>query len=355
MSINFLSDKAKGLTPYVAGLQPQEAGWVKLNTNENPYPTSPRVTEALNSADIAKLRLYPDGDSGALRTAIASVSPVDGENNVFCANSSDEVLALAFQAFFSGKTNVVSPDISYGFYPVWAEMYDVGMVFSPLREDFSVDISQYENTNGVVIANPNAPTSIALDLDSIEEILSANLTSVVLIDEAYIDFARVKSAAELTARYENLLVVRTFSKSHSLAGLRVGYAMGSEILIDGLRRVRDAFNSYPLDMLAQTCAAAAILDTAYLKKTTAKIIETREKTIAALREMGYNVSDSQANFIFFQADDASGLYNFLLKNKILARYWNKPRLNKYLRVSIGTEADMEVFTDCVKRFSNGGA
>jgi histidinol-phosphate aminotransferase len=307
------------------------------------------VNEALCAADTAKLRLYPDGDSGFLRGAIAAEINVS-DKKIFCANSSDEVLALAFQAFFSGKKNIITPDISYGFYPVWGEMYDTELEFAALREDFTIDTENYKNSNGVIIANPNAPTSLALGLCEIEKILKQNPRGVVIIDEAYIDFAREESALKLTDSYENLLVVRTFSKSHSLAGLRVGYAVGSSALIDGLRRVRDAFNSYPLDMLAQICAAAAISDTEYLKKTTAQIIKTRGFTIRELKKLGYNVLDSQANFIFMQTENAETLYKFLLENKILARYWKKTRIEKFLRVSIGTDEDMEAFIKCVSRF-----
>ncbi|MCL2224770.1 MAG: histidinol-phosphate transaminase [Defluviitaleaceae bacterium] len=347
--MDFLSEKARRLTPYVAGLQPQGAGWVKLNTNENPYPPSPKVAEVLGCADVARLRLYPDGESADLCGAVASVYGV-GAGNVFCANSSDEVLALAFQAFFSGKGNVVSPDISYGFYPVWAEMYDVGMVFAPLSKNFTIDPMHYEDTNGVVIANPNAPTSIAISLADVEQLLITNPRGVVLMDEAYMDFAQVESAVSLTKTYENLLVVRTFSKSHSLAGLRVGYAIGNEKLISGLRRVRDAFNSYPLDMLAQTAAAAAIKDTAYLKETISRIIQTRTSTIKALQSLNYNVLPSDANFIFMQNENAPAIYEHLRENKILVRHWNKPRIKDFLRVSIGTEEEMTAFCQTIKNY-----
>ncbi|MDR0272034.1 MAG: histidinol-phosphate transaminase [Clostridiales bacterium] len=346
---DFLSEKAKKLTPYVGGLQPREDGWIKLNTNENMYPPSPKMTEALNVADFSRLRLYPDGDSAILASAIADVLGVKKEN-IFCGNSSDEVLALAYQAFYTGKSNVISPDVSYGFYPVWGEMYDVGLSFAPVRDDFSIDTDDYKNSNGVIIANPNAPTSLALGLSCIEKIVANNPNGVILIDEAYIDFAQVESAVSLLDKYENLLVVRTFSKSHSMAGLRVGFAVGSPALIDGLRRVRDAFNTYPLDMLAQIAATAAFSDVAYTKDVTAKIIKTREKTIAALREAGVNVLDSQANFIFMECADAEALYKFLYENKILVRYWKIPRIKNFLRVSIGTDENMEVVVQCVNRF-----
>jgi histidinol-phosphate aminotransferase len=355
VNFNFLSEKAKNLTPYVAGLQPQESGWVKLNTNENPYPPSPRVFEVFQDGGaekIEKLRLYPDTESTVLKKAISAALKIN-EEKIFCGNSSDEVLALAFQAFFSGKENVLSPEISYGFYPVWGEMYDVGMKFIPLRENFSINADDYKNSNGVIFANPNAPTSLALSIDDIEKILRENANGVVIIDETYIDFVtfeNVKSAVSLVDSYENLLITRTFSKSHSLAGLRVGYAIGSAALIDGLRRVRDAFNSYPLDFLAQTCAAAAISDTQYTKEISARIITTREKTVKSLREMDYRVLHSQANFIFMETLNAEKLYKFLLENKILVRHWNNPRIKNFLRVSIGTDTEMEAFLKCVKEF-----
>jgi len=349
--MHLLSEKAQQLTPYVAGLQPQERGWIKLNTNENPYPTSEKVTEALAAVNLADLRLYPDGDSTLLRAAISNVLNVPREN-IFCGNSSDEVLALAFQAFFSGKARVLSPDISYGFYPVWAQMYDVGMEFVPVGEDFTVDADAYHGGNGVVIANPNAPTSLAISLEDVEKIMAANENSVVIIDEAYIDFARVQSAVSLVEKYENLLVVRTFSKAHSLAGLRVGYAIGSEGLIDGLRRVRDAFNSYPLGLLAQTAAAAAISDVAHLKATTSDIVVTRDIAMGAIRLNNINVLESQANFIFMEVSDAPALYEHLLDNKILVRHWNKPRLENFLRVSVGTKEDMNAFHECLVKYLN---
>ena len=347
---DYLSEKARLLTPYVAGLQPQEPGWVKLNTNESPYPPSPKVREALEKIDVARLRLYPDNDSAILREAIAADLNISPEN-IFCGNGSDEVLALAFQAFFSGKTNVFAPDISYGFYPVWGQIYDVGLKQIPLCDDFSLDTEDYKSANGVIIANPNAPTGLALGLFDVEKILLQNPKGVVLVDEAYIDFADVKSAVSLM-KYENLLVVRTFSKSHALAGLRVGYAIGNPKLIDALRRVRDAFNSYPLDMLAQTVATPAVQDRPYLQKTVNDVIATRDKTIASLQKMGYKVIPSQTNFLLMAAPDAEGLYNHLFKHKILARYWSTPRLKNYLRVSIGTNSDMEAFLQCVQEYTN---
>jgi len=349
--MNYLTEKAQKLTPYVAGIQPREPGWIKLNTNENPYPPSSKVVEALATTDPATLRLYPDGSSGKLCAAIANRYNVP-EDNVFCGNGSDEVLALAYQAFYSGKTDVLTPDISYGFYPVWAQMYDTGSKIIPLEDDCSIDITKYTNGNGVIIANPNAPTGLALTLSEVEQLAKNNPAGVVLIDEAYIDFSSEESAVQLTQKYENLLVVQTFSKSYSLAGLRVGFAVGSKILVDGLGRVKDAFNSYPLGLLEQRAAAAAISDVEYWDKTRRDVIAIRDKTILELRGMGYNVLDSHTNFIFMKppGGQAGKLYEYLLENKILARYWNKPRLSEYLRVSVGTNAEMEAFIKCVKQF-----
>jgi len=347
--MTYLTKKAQQLTPYVAGIQPREEGWIKLNTNENPYPPSPGVLAALSATDPATLRLYPDGISGKLCAAIAARYNVPAEN-IFCGNGSDEVLALAYQAFFSGKPNVMTPDISYGFYPVWAQMYDVDATIIPLNDDFSVDISKYKNANGVIIANPNAPTGLALTLAEVEQLAKNNPAGVVLIDEAYIDFSTEESAVQLVEKYENLLVVQTFSKSYSLAGLRVGFAVGSKILVDGLQRVKDAFNSYPLGALEQIAAAAAISDAEYWDKTRHGVMTTRDNAIAGLRAMGYHVLDSHTNFIFMKCKNAKGLYEYLLENKILARYWARPRLSEFLRVSIGTDEEMEAFLKCVKQF-----
>ena len=353
MSRNFLSEKARRLVPYVAGLQPKETGWIKLNTNENPYPPSPEVAQALNhalfGADIAGLRLYPDGSSGVLREAVARNFGV-GYENVFCGNGSDEVLALAYQAFFSGKENVLAPDVSYAFYSVWSLMYDVGVKIIPLRDDFTINSDDYRHGNGVAIANPNAPTGVALGAAEIEKIARNNPGGVVVVDEAYMDFADVESAISLTKRYDNLLVVRTFSKSHSLAGLRVGYAIGNRALIDVLHRMKDSFNSYPLDTLAQIGAAAAIADRNYWEETRKRIIATRRETTKRLRELGYRTLDSQANFLFMEAKEAKKLYEHLFNNKILVRYWDKPRISCYLRVTVGTDSEMEAFIECVKRF-----
>ena len=347
--MDYLSEKARRLTPYVAGIQPKETGWIKLNTNENPYPPSPKVVKALQELDMGKLRLYPDTLGGPLPGAIAQSFGIEKEN-VFCGNGSDEVLALAFQAFYSGRKGVLMPDVSYGFYPVWAEIYDIGVKLVPLCDDLTINPDNYKGGAGVVLANPNAPSSIALSLSDIEKIVRNNSDAVILVDEAYIDFANVGSAVSLVAKYENLLVVRTFSKSHSLAGLRAGYAIGARTLIEGLRRIKDAFNSYPLGLPAQTGATAAIFDRDYWEQTRSRIITTRDQAAQRLRQLGYRVFDSQTNFLLMETPNAKGLYEYLLGNKILARYWDKPRISTFLRVTIGTDDEMEAFLKCVSRF-----
>jgi len=351
-SMTYLTKKAQQLTPYVAGIQPQEPGWIKLNTNENPYPPSPKVTEVFANADTNALRLYPNSDSSILCEAIASRYNV-GTENVFCGNGSDEVLALAYQAFFSGRENVLTPDISYAFYPVWSQMYDVTAKIIPLEDDFSINPAHYQNGNGVIIANPNAPTGKVLSLHKVEQIAKNNPNGVVLIDEAYIDFAGVESAVPLIFKYENLLIVQTFSKAYSLAGLRVGFAVGSQTLINGLQKIKHSFNPFPLGIMEQKAATAAICDVDYWNKTRHDIIFTRDKTIAQLRTMGYQVADSHTNFVFMKAQDeetAKRLYEHLLENKILIRYWQKPRISEFLRISVGTDNEMEALIQCVNQF-----
>jgi histidinol-phosphate aminotransferase len=342
-----ISQRVKKLKPYVAGIQPKGNGWIKLNTNENPYPPSPLVRDAIKNFDFAKLRLYPDGNSGALRKAISQKFNLDAAC-CFVGNGSDEVLAIAFQAFFSQKTNILTPDVSYSFYGVWAQMYDVDLRQICLRQDFAIDISKYRNGNGVIVANPNAPTSIAITKLEVEEIVKNNPKGVVIIDEAYVDFG-AQTAICLTKKYSNLLVVRTFSKSYSCAGLRVGFAVGNSNLINAMNAVKNSFNSYPLGILAQIGAKAALQDEEYFCKNLKSIIATRDKTAKALRELKINVLNSKTNFLFIEFENAKEVYEKLLKSKILARYWDDPRINKFLRVTIGNEKEMEAFIQCVKQ------
>ncbi len=314
------------IKPYVAGIQPQGEGWIKLNTNENPYPVDVKI-----DLDFEKLRLYPQGDSDELREVIAAKFDVAPEN-VFCGNGSDEVLALAFQAFVSGQ-EVCMPEVSYGFYPVWAQMYNATPKFIPLK-NWEIDFSEY--SGNCIIANPNAPTGLAVTLDKIPQ------GGIVIVDEAYIDFANVPSAIELTKKYDNLLVVRTLSKSYSLAGLRVGFAVGNEKLIQKLTDYKNCFNSYPLDRFAQKIAAQALQK----PPRTKEIIETRERLKSQI-----NCLNSQANFVFWETPDAKELYEYLLTNKILVRYWGDNELLKnHLRITIGTDKEMEEFVKCVQQF-----
>jgi len=309
--------------PYVAGLQPKGDGWIKLNTNENPYPINANINIDMNS-----LRLYPDGDSAELCTAIAERYNVSSEN-VFCGNGSDEVLALAFQAFFAGQ-EVSMPNVSYGFYPVWASMYDITPKRIPLKNR-QIDWREY--SGNCIIANPNTPTGLAITIEDIPQ------NGIVIIDEAYIDFANVPSAIELIEKYDNLLVVRTFSKSYSLAGLRVGFAVGNEKLIQKLTDYKNCFNSYPLDKIAQSIATQAIKH----KPNTLEVVKTREWLKAQI-----NCLDSQSNFVFWEVENNKVMYEHLLAHKILVRYWDQ--FPNHLRVSIGTKQEMEEFMKCVKNF-----
>lgn len=340
--MKFLSDKAAALVPYVPGEQPKDGIYIKLNTNENPYPPSPKAVEAIRAAAGDRLRLYPDPESTALKQACAENWKVK-PSQVFVGNGSDEVLAVAFQAFFMGKKNVLMPDISYSFYPVYCSLYNVGAKEVALKEDFSIDVDAFlQPSDGVVIANPNAPTGMALTRDTLETIVKAHPDRVVLVDEAYVDFGG-ESMVPLIDTYDNLLVVSTLSKSRSLAGLRVGFAFGSEALMDGMNRVKNSFNSYPVDFLAQKGAESAILDKAYFAETCRKVIEAREWTVKELERLGFAVLPSKANFVFARPNgmEAAELFQKLKAEKILVRYFAKPRIDRWLRISIGTMEDMK--------------
>lgn len=338
--------RTAGLTPYVPGEQPRSGRWIKLNTNENPYGPSPEVRRVLAGFDLKALSLYPDPGASALREAIASEAGVSPDC-VFVGNGSDEVLALAFQTFFepasSGGRAVLVPEVSYSFYPVYAALYDVPLTRLPLSAGWRVDIEPYlEPSGGVVLANPNAPTGVALPRAAIEQIAAIRRDRVVLIDEAYIDFGG-ETAVPLTARYSHLLVVRTFSKSYGLAGLRVGYAIGHPRLIEGLCRVRDSFNSYTVDRLAQVLARAAILDWRYFRQCVDLIIETREAAVRDLAALGFEVTPSMANFLWVRHPDvpAAWLADQLKQNGILIRHFSDPLLADHLRITIGLPADMD--------------
>ncbi|MBO7451981.1 MAG: histidinol-phosphate transaminase [Clostridiales bacterium] len=356
---NFWNKKTNELLPYVAGEQPKDGVKViKLNTNENPFPPSPTCRAVLDDLDIAELRLYPNTDSQIVRESVANkfkdyIKP----ENVFVGNGSDEVLAICWQAFFEEEKNtdkkVLVPEISYSFYPVYSQLYDVAIEKIPLKDDFSIDPADYigKENAGIAIANPNAPTSVALSLSEVEEIVKNNPDRVVLIDEAYAAFKdEYETAITLVNKYPNLIVVKTLSKAYGLAGIRVGYAVGSKELIDGMMRVRDSFNSYPVDRIAQKLAKAAIDDDDYYEMNRVKIIKTRERISKILRDMGFTIPESSANFIFAKPCKVSAeeLYLKLKEMGILVRYFNKPKINEYLRITIGTDEEMDSLIEAVK-------
>lgn len=351
--MNYLSDKVSKLIPYVPGEQPKNSQYIKLNTNENPYPPSKKVIDAIKNFDCEKLRLYPDPESTRLREAFAKCVGVNPEN-IFVGNGSDEVLATAFQAFFMGKENILMPDISYSFYPVYCNLYDIKANEIPVNENYSIDIKDYLiNNNGIVIANPNAPTSLALSQKEIEEIVRYNKDKVVLIDEAYVDFGG-ETVVPLVNKYDNILIVRTLSKSYSLAGMRVGFAVGSKELIEGMNRVKNSFNSYPIDAIAQIVAEKAIEDVNYFNETRNRIINTRDRIANELTKLGFKVLNSKTNFLFIThtKKSAEDIFNYLKEEKILVRYFKKPRLDNSLRVTIGTDEQMDRFIECISKFVN---
>jgi histidinol-phosphate aminotransferase len=351
--MNYLSDKAKSVVPYTPGEQPQNRKYVKLNTNENPYPPSPQVFKHIKTYDARDLRLYPDPENTALRVAVAEREGVKLEQ-IFCSNGSDEALALCFQAFFNpGGLPVLFPDVTYSFYRVYADIFSIPYQTVPLDEHWRINHFDYCRPNGgIMIANPNAPTGVYLSLEKLLIMLEYNLgKSLVIVDEAYIEFGG-ESAAPLIKDYPNLLVVRTLSKSHSLAGLRVGYAMGDEGLIAGLNNIKNSFNSYLLDRLAGVGATAAIQDEDYHKETMLKIMQTREYTVGRLRDLGFVTPDSEANFIFISHPKvkAGELFSYLKEQGILVRYFDKPRIDNYLRVSIGADQEMNILIELIERY-----
>jgi histidinol-phosphate aminotransferase len=332
------------LDPYVPGEQPKDQRYVKLNTNECPYPPSPNALAALHAAADDRLRLYPDPNADELKDAIAAYYGVT-RANVFAGNGSDEVLAHVFCALLKHDKPLLFPDISYSFYPVYANLYQIEAKQIPLREDFRLCLGDFALDNGgIIFPNPNAPTSMAVGLEAIEALLQTYPASVVVVDEAYIDFGG-ETAIPLTVKYPNLLVVQTFSKSRSLAGLRVGFAVGHPDLINALERVKNSFNSYPLGRMAIVGAAAAMRDKAYFEATCQQIITTREAAVQQLTELGFTVLPSAANFVFARPPkgNAEEIYLALKQRGVLVRYFNKPRINEYLRITIGTDDEMSAF------------
>ena len=348
----FWSQVARELVPYVPGEQPKVAGLIKLNTNENPYPPSAAVQRALQETVLDTLRLYPDPASSALCEAVAELHGVTPAQ-VFVGNGSDEVLAHAFHALLQHEAPVLFPDVTYSFYPVYCRLYGIAYETIPLRDDFSLAVEDFARPNGgIVFPNPNAPTGMALPLMEVQKILRAHPDSVVLVDEAYVDFG-AESAVVLVADHPNLLVVRTLSKSYALAGLRVGYAIGHPDLIAGLVRIKDSFNSYPLGRLAQIGALAAVRDQAYLRHTCATIAATRDYLARQLSERGFTVLPSQANFVFVrhEAEDGAPLAALLREHNILVRHSRQPaRIAPYLRITIGTPEHCQALVDVLDTY-----
>ena len=353
----------KSITPYVPGEQPRDRKFIKLNTNENPYPPSPLVIEAIKNAAAETLRLYPDPACTELREAAAARYGLKSAQ-VFAGNGSDEILAFAFAAFFETAPNgdaVLFPDITYSFYPVYAELWNVPFKTIPLREDFSIGIEPYlAKSGGIILPNPNAPTGMALSLEELRKIAEAAEKNkrVFVVDEAYIAFADEAAAAlPLLKEFPNLLLVRTLSKEASLAGLRAGFALGSEELIEALCRIRDSFNSYTLDRLALAGAAAAMNDSSYYAEINRRIIKTRRGVSLELEALGFKVLPSQANFIFASPPAQSGgsgaeFFAALRERGILVRHFNKPRIADFLRISIGTDEEMDKFLDVCREMVN---
>ncbi|MDV2467380.1 histidinol-phosphate transaminase [Acinetobacter chinensis] len=352
--MRFWSPEVRELEPYVPGEQPKIQNLLKLNTNENPYPPSPKVVAAVqavleNSADA--LRLYPDPDATELKQAIATQQHVPVEQ-VFVGNGSDEVLAHIFKAFFVQDKPILYPDITYSFYPVYSQFFGISAQSKiiPLNDDFEIVVDDYKQPNGgIIITNPNAPTSIALGLSAIEEVLRANPDSVVLVDEAYVDFG-AESAVKLVEKYDNLVVCQTTSKSRSLAGLRVGFAIAQPHLIAALEAVKNSFNSYPIDRFAIAAAVASFEDQDYFEAQCQKVIANREKLVAQLAELGFKVLPSSANFIFATLPDrdAGELATALREKGIIVRYFNKPRINQFLRITIGTDEQNQRLVDTLR-------
>ena len=344
-SVKFMSnweEYVRTVEPYVPGEQPNQPDMIKLNTNENPYPPAPGVVEALKNFDTDKLRLYPEPTCKVLVDAIAEYYGIRS-SQVFAGVGSDDVLAMIFMTFFNSKKPILFPDITYSFYDVWADMLRIPFETKALDDDFQIRKEDYYGENGgVVFPNPNAPTGILMPLSEIEDIIAHNRNVIVVVDEAYIDFGG-ESALPLIEKYDNLLVVQTFSKSRSLAGMRLGFAMGNEKLIRYINDVKYSFNSYTLNQTALSLGVQAIKDREYFEETCAKVIATREWTKCELKKLGFSFGDSMSNFIFATHErvPAKEIFEALREHNIFVRYFSKPRIDNYLRISIGTQQEME--------------
>lgn len=339
-------DNLRTIEPYVPGEQPNLPDMIKLNTNENPYPPSPKVVEVLKSFDCDSLRLYPDPNSQLLADALAKRYGL-ASDQVFLGVGSDDVLAIAFMTFFNSKKPILFPDITYSFYDVWAELFQIPYERPALDEHFDLIREDYYKENGgVVIANPNAPTGVLQNIDFLRDVIEHNRDVVVIIDEAYADFSE-SSALELTKEYDNVLIVQTYSKSRALAGMRIGYAMGNPELIKAMNDVRYSYNSYPMTRLSVALGVAALEDETYFQDTVAKVIETREWTKEQLKRLGFSFRDSQTNFIFaaHESVPAVQIFDALREKHIFVRHFSQKRIDNYLRISIGTREEMERFIE----------
>jgi histidinol-phosphate aminotransferase len=339
------------VVPYTPGEQPNESGMIKLNTNENPYPPSPRVADAIRGFDAEELRLYPDPTAGVLVDALAKrygLSP----SQVFVGVGSDDVLAMSFLTFFNSGKPILFPDITYSFYDVWAGLFGIPYETQPLDENLCICKEDYYKENGgVIFPNPNAPTGVLLPLSDIEDIIRHNQDVICIVDEAYIDFGG-ESALPLIEKYDNLLVVQTFSKSRSMAGGRIGYAFANERLIRYLNDVKYSFNSYTMDRLTLVNAVASLEDDDYFQETLGRIVATRERMKTELSELGFSMPDSKSNFLFISHErvPARELFSMLREKHIYVRYFDKPRIDNMLRVTIGTDREMDRFIACLKEY-----
>lgn len=337
------TENLRDIEPYVPGEQSSDKDIIKLNANENPYPPSPKALEAMKNFDIAELKKYPNANSAPLKAALADYYNVDMKN-VFVGNGSDDVIAIAFQALFNSDLPIAYPDLTYSFYPVWCRLFGIPFKTYPVDDAFRINPEDYKEKNGgVVIPNPNAPTSIGEGPDFVRKIMEYNRDSVVIIDEAYVDFGGV-SSIPLISEYENLLVTGTFSKSRSLAGLRIGFAIGSERLVSVLEAVKNSYNSYTVDSLSIEIGRASVLDDAYFKDTCRKIMNTRQRVTEELRALGFSLPDSSANFLFVTHDKLSmkEMFEYLKEKKVFIRYFAIPRIDNYVRITVGTDDEMDV-------------
>lgn len=344
-------ENVRRVVPYVAGEQPNRPNMIKLNTNECPYPPAPGVEKLAEDLDCSALRLYPDSKTTPLVDALAEYYHVKPEQ-VFVGVGSDDVLSMAFMTFFNSGRPILFPDVTYSFYDVWAELYRIPYKTCALDENWHICPEDYRQPNGgIIFPNPNAPTGVFESLEVVEEIVAANRDVVVIVDEAYVDFGG-QSALPLLEKYDNLLVVQTFSKSRAMAGLRIGFCIGNEKLISYLNDVKFSFNSYTMNLPAQVLGVEAVRDDAYFRETTAKIIATRERVKRELKELGFDFPDSRANFIFASHErvPAEELFQALREADIYVRYWNKPRINNSLRITVGTDEQMDCLTDFLRNY-----